>query len=1083
MPWDVASNEEVPSLVSIATKGNNFLKGCGYVFGFDAATRMSNTCSHLFANNTETSVNPPCGDLVQSSTMLPNSLFCCSSPSQSLTGTAIDASYLSAMRICLVGGISGHSIAIALHSDANCLRSLPNYPSSRLPALPPFLRFHRFVSHFHTHYFSQTNHESSTRQHTTRVPLIAAMPPSHQSQPLDPPIGHAGNVPHTLVDHHNNSIPSSVQKRPQIQKMKRVSFLRRFRALCLLQVHIQRRKYLQNICLIVFPLIVLFLPIVVSIISFAFNQIENGIGLPQPARQTSDGTFINLFKSNYDCCGGVTFHQKSIVCKGKEPMPFDAFSGDIDDYLVVDHTPVGDDSVGQGPFSRQNATGFLENVPRFASKREYLVGHSIDSFCGYGPTFQASNVSGTEELLSKLYTSSSNYETCVSNPFLRWNHIWELNCTSPEFVGHGVLMQRLKTDSLKMEATLVSDKAHVAMRNLMSGFIEKVISPTGNTTFSPRLGSWISVHMSLRFSLAAFADITMLFLYPIVGCFLMPIFTSALIEDRNLGVLQFMELYGVTVFDETLIRCISDMLLYLVYMFVNHIFGALCQILIFQYSWWMLLLINPLYGYIQMMGAYTIAPLFKQPGQATVLGYLVLLIACCVGSLLNMLLFTAQSLPPWWYLIFPPFTYIRCIALAIFNYNQFGYVQPGLSQFFICLAIMVAQAVVLTLTASGLLTVLPKRLFFHLTRVYHRISSTPGEKTPLLSNVLSPDDVVGDDEVLREKRRIQQCQYTEDDVLVVDGLRKEFGYGKRKKVAVNNLYFSAKRGSCTGLIGANGSGKTTTTNMITGYLRATTGTAYVCGYDINSQIHHVKKCIGVLPQFEVLFPTLTVQEHILFYSRLRGLPFGQEKQHVKDILAEIGLEEARRRQARNLSGGMRRRLGLAIALAGSPPLLLLDEPSSGLDAASARGMWDLILEAKKARCVILTSHSMHEVETLCERIGMIANGNLVCVGDLLDLKKKYSDGFKLKVTCEGHNEERVKSYMQRSLPFAEFVQKIAGGNLLYRIKSRAMKLSLLFENMQPMKLSQCGIKDWSLDEGGILETIFMKFAAGHDDEV
>jgi len=861
--------------------------------------------------------------------------------------------------------------------------------------------------------------------------------------------------------------------------MERVPFHRRFRALCLLQFLIQRRRYLQNLCLLAFPLVVLTLPVFASLIAFSERMVQHQGGLPKPERQLRDGTWFYVIKSEYDCCNALV-HTRPMACKLSEYSE-NFISGNVDDYYIADHTPSGDDHIGQAALEQGNGTQFLRFMPRLKQKRYYLDRNQFKEVCGHAPAFNAGNVTDAVDMISTMLEASLDYFNCSGDP-TEYPTTRQWGCITPQFVGHGVIVNRLKSKELKLESTIVSDQPHMAWRNLMSGMIQKIIQPTGNVTYSPRVGKWKSVDTPSRFSASVFADISILFLYPIVAVFLMPMFASALIEDRNLGVLQFMELYGVTAFDETLVRCIFDMALFLVYMFTNHLFGAVCQIIIFQFSWWMLFLVNPLFGYIQLMAAYSIAPIFKEPGQVTVLGYLVLLISCCVGALLNLLLFTAKDLPPWWYLIFPPFTYIRCIALAIFNYNQYGYIPPGISQFFICLGIMVVQALLLTVTASGSITLLLKRVYYFGIGMFHRASHSD-DKTSLLSNLhSSPGGTSEDEEVHRERVRITNGEYTDDDVLVIQGLRKEFGRGKRKKVAVNDLYFSAKRGSCTGLIGANGSGKTTTTNMITGYLRPTSGTAFVCGYDISTQIHQVKKCIGVLPQFEVLFPNVTVEEHILFFSRLRGISSKQEIQHVKDILSDIGLEEARRRFAKNLSGGMRRRLGLAIALSGSPPLLLLDEPSSGLDAASARGMWDLILEAKKSRCVILTSHSMHEVETLCERIGMIANGDLVCAGDLIDLKMKYSDGFKLKVTCEEHNEERVKSYVKRALPFAEFVQKIAAGNLLYRIKSQAMKLSVLFSNMQPMKISQCGIKDWSLDEGGILETIFMRFAAGHDDE-
>lgn len=139
-----------------------------------------------------------------------------------------------------------------------------------------------------------------------------------------------------------------------------------------------------------------------------------------------------------------------------------------------------------------------------------------------------------------------------------------------------------------------------------------------------------------------------------------------------------------------------------------------------------------------------------------------------------------------------------------------------------------------------------------------------------------------------------------------------------------------------GLLGQNGAGKTTSISIISGSLKPTAGTVFIGGYDITKSTSRARQLIGVCPQFDVLFDRLTVEEHLLFFARLKGVSIFEEAKHVKAIIEEVGLEEARRRYATALSGGMKRRLSIAIALIGDPPVVILDEPTSGLGMYSCK---------------------------------------------------------------------------------------------------------------------------------------------------
>lgn len=862
----------------------------------------------------------------------------------------------------------------------------------------------------------------------------------------------------TSPNYNSNFELNSVVNGPSsIQMMKKTSSIKRIFALSMIQWHIQRRKYLQICCMLLFPVAIMILPVIISLIAFsrkAWGSEDYGNRF-----YYSDNIF-----SMYNC----ECVPNNEYCIYIDRPPITKFTGFKTDFLFQDKTPAGDDSLIEIPFSQKTGTGFWGNILRSGVNRYYLYG----SKCGYGPSFN--KYDGDLDLDGILLTNAKKVFDCSKGEGLF--PMVDQSCMVPEFAGHGIVVNRLNSSELKMEADIISNEPNLVVHFILSSMIKAVDRVGVNSTLLPKFGEGKIVFdfESPLTILQSFADTTILLIYPGVVSFLFPIFLSSYIQDRNLGVIDFIQLFGVEEWEESLVRFGCDMIIYLVYVLINFLFCVLSQMVIFQKTYYLIIPAVILYGYIQIHIAYTISPLFKNTSQSSPIGFLLVGFFCLIGSLLNLLLYDIINLPPWWYLIFPPFVFIRCIALAIGMNTELKVFKPNIEQFLICIGILILQSIFFTFTAYGVFTKLPK---FITKLLIHTINNYRYKQKEELAPLLDSETV----NVKQEKQKILNNEIGEDVILVANDLCKVFGTGKKKRVAVNHLFISMSRGQCFGLIGSNGSGKTTTISMITGTLNPTSGTATVCGFDIRKQRKNVLKCIGILPQFEILWPTVTVEEHLYFYARLRGVPYKEQYSHVKSVLEEIGLEEARRRSAKNLSGGMKRRLGLAIAITGSPPLLLLDEPSSGLDAASARGMWELILNAKKSRCVVLTSHSMHEVETLCERIGMLANGNLVCVGDLLDLKKHFTDGYKLKISCELHNIDRAKEYIANEIPFAEFVQDLGAGNLLYRIKSSSMKLATLFANMQFSKLAQFGIRDWNLDQAS-LDEIFMKFSTNHDSE-
>ena len=212
-------------------------------------------------------------------------------------------------------------------------------------------------------------------------------------------------------------------------------------------------------------------------------------------------------------------------------------------------------------------------------------------------------------------------------------------------------------------------------------------------------------------------------------------------------------------------------------------------------------------------------------------------------------------------------------------------------------------------------------------------------------------------------------------------------------VAVGGISLAVPPGQCFGLLGSNGAGKSTLINVLTGLLPATEGVAHVAGFDVATHIRDVHLSIGVCPQHELLWPTLTVMEHLAFYARVKGVDCRAERAALRALVSAVGLAHVRNDRAANLSGGMKRRLSIAIALAGESKVLFLDEPSTGLDPASRRQTWNVIDAAKRAgRTMVLTTHLMDEAEVLCDRLAIVEKGTIRAVGTLGALKRAHGGG-------------------------------------------------------------------------------------------
>ncbi len=217
---------------------------------------------------------------------------------------------------------------------------------------------------------------------------------------------------------------------------------------------------------------------------------------------------------------------------------------------------------------------------------------------------------------------------------------------------------------------------------------------------------------------------------------------------------------------------------------------------------------------------------------------------------------------------------------------------------------------------------------------------------------------------------------TTDNAIVTEALHRRFG----ELVAVERLDLAVRRGEIFGLLGSNGSGKTTTIRMLTGLLPPTSGTAMVAGVDVVAEPEAVRRRLGYMSQRYGLYDDLTVEENLRFYAGLYGLIGAEGKARVEELIRELAFTPRRRQLAGTLSGGWKQRLSLACATAHRPDVLFLDEPTAGVDPAARRQFWVVIRElAGQGTTILVTTHYMDEAER-CERVAMLWRGKLVAVG-------------------------------------------------------------------------------------------------------
>ncbi|KAK7101016.1 phospholipid-transporting ATPase ABCA1-like [Littorina saxatilis] len=339
-----------------------------------------------------------------------------------------------------------------------------------------------------------------------------------------------------------------------------------------------------------------------------------------------------------------------------------------------------------------------------------------------------------------------------------------------------------------------------------------------------------------------------------------------------------------------------------------------------------------------------------------------------------------------------------------------------------------------------------------------------------------------DIDVAKERRRVLSGS-ADSDVLRLENLTKVYwAPGKKGRMAaVDHLCVGVPKGQCFGLLGVNGAGKTTTFKMLTGDVEVSQGDAHINGFGIKSDMVKVQQYMGYCPQFDALDPLLTGREHLEFYARIRGIPWDDIKSVADWAIQKLGLTMYADKISSSYSGGNKRKLSTAIALIGNPPIIFLDEPTTGMDPKARRFLWNCINSIVKAgRSVILTSHSMEECEALCGRLAIMVNGTFKCLGSIQHLKNRFGDGYTIILRVSGQNPdmEPVKHFISKRFP-SSVLREQHHNMLQYQMASDNLSLAQLFAAMEEGK-KRLHVEDYSVSQT-TLDQVFINFAKNQTD--
>ncbi|KAI8618695.1 P-loop containing nucleoside triphosphate hydrolase protein [Chytriomyces sp. MP71] len=593
---------------------------------------------------------------------------------------------------------------------------------------------------------------------------------------------------------------------------------------------------------------------------------------------------------------------------------------------------------------------------------------------------------------------------------------------------------------------------------------------------SPELDSAVITQSLRAFPLLASTDVVLPLgsyvggiLYPFGVSFLLPWFVMNLVKEKEAKILAMLKMNGISVILYSMSQFLTFFTIYLLSAIVFYVSGYVARLQMFVLtSPGVLIILLFVWGMVLVAMSLIASILFQQSSLASAFAFLVVLSSVVASMALDNIYSSMAKYPLALLVLWPPFAFYRALAVinrASYMKNRTPYTILALSgndEVLRCIFILLAHSLLIPAfylmaesfpTTDALLSVFldttdSKRRSLLLKRLSFNLSFT------------SREDV----DVTQERRRVFECavDLACDSPLVVQHLKKDYRTGyKTSQAALKGVTFAVEKGVVFGLLGPNGAGKSTLLSILTGSNQATSGMVWVNDMNLDSSRHQIQTCIGVCPQHDIFWGSLTVYEHLLFYARIKGVDKRYEKESVNKLISQVQLDRVAHSATKNLSGGERRRLSIAIAVSGSPKLVFLDEPTTGLDPDVKREIWRIIKDLKAERTIILTTHSMQEADACCNRIAIMSQGKLRCLGTHYRLKEVYGAGFKLKFAVGTLSlAERAQKFVESVLPVNEWsLAHELNSHYVYEfnpVKGSVVQLMKAIE----ARSKEFGITDW-----------------------
>nr|BAO45863.1 ATP-binding cassette transporter subfamily A member [Acacia mangium] len=573
---------------------------------------------------------------------------------------------------------------------------------------------------------------------------------------------------------------------------------------------------------------------------------------------------------------------------------------------------------------------------------------------------------------------------------------------------------------------------------------------------------------------------------------LFPVFLTSLVYEKEKNLRIMMKMHGLGDGPYWMITYGYFFSLSVLYVLCFVIFGSLIGLKFFTLNDYSIQIVFYfVFINLQISLAFLVAAMFSNVKTATVIAYIGVFATGLLGGYLFNFFVEDQSFPRGWIVVlelYPGFALYRGLyefASYAFEANATGNdgmrwknLNDSVNGLREVLIIMFIEWFVVLLVAYYIDQVSGSRkspLFF-LKRFQKkpmssfRKPSIQRQGSKVFVQMEKPD-------VSQEREKVEQLllEPTMDHAIVCDNLKKVYPGrdGNPEKYAVKGLSLALPHGECFGMLGPNGAGKTSFISMMIGLTKPTSGAAFVQGMDIRTQMDEIYTSMGVCPQHDLLWETLTGREHLLFYGRLKNLKGSALTQAVEESLKSVNLFHGgvADKKAGKYSGGMKRRLSVAISLIGDPKVVYMDEPSTGLDPASRNNLWNVVKRAKQNRAIILTTHSMEEAEVLCDRIGIFVDGSWQCIGNPKELKSRYGGSFVFTMTTSVEHENEVENLVLKLSPNATKAYHISGTQK-FELPKREVRIADVFRAIGIAKRNFT-VFAWGLTDT-TMEDVFIK---------